>query len=244
MPLAQTRETIEFTMILKKPHDFVSRMPDQGDQHVWAGYPDECARFTAFADSLVGLLMDGRWYSRRFTHKRLAVVVDFFSKSQSQAESSLSHGWNGALEFPMGCINTVRGRAETNEQNALIERHLSLIATGYTMRQFLRSVSERLIDGRTCNDRFCKICVLRWPRDLAMTIAFFAKLRHSTVHLFSRWQPSQTLTAVLRSEGLELRWIPLAAIPSVDLEINRHYSIWDGTRAQHSDFVKRFWGPS
>jgi hypothetical protein len=79
---------------------------------------------------------------------------------------------------------------------------------------------------------------------LAMALAFFSNLRHSRVHLFSRWEPSSTLTTVLRSEGLELHWIPIDAIPPPDLHANRFYSIWDGTRDQYQDFVRRHWGPS
>jgi hypothetical protein len=228
---------------LKRVHDYVSPVPDDGGDHVWAGYPDESSRFISFADSLAGFVLDGRWSARPFTQKRLAIVVDFFSNTQAQAESSLTHGWNGASEFPLGVINTVRSRAETNEQNALIERHVTFIATGYPMHRFLKKMVEKLLDSRTCRLPLCTICAARWPRDLAMAIALFRGLGHSTVHLISRWKPSETLTTVLRSEGIVLSWTALDSIPSEELQVNRYYSIWDGTIKQRKDFKRRFWGP-
>jgi hypothetical protein len=77
-----------------------------------------------------------------------------------------------------------------------------------------------------------------------MTLSIFSKTGFRTIHLFSRWQPSPELRAVLREEDVEIQWNPLSSIPSADLEANRSYSIWDGTAAQHHDFVRSLWSPS
>jgi len=225
-------------------HDFLSKEPDVGGERTSAGYPDECLDFTSFAGSLAALVTEGQWLNNPFTQKRCAVIVDFFSQTQEEAQASLARGWNGAWEFPMGCVNTVRSRVETNEQNALIERHLSLIATGDTMRDFFWEVTERLLDAHSCKSPDCRVCKGRFPRDLAMVFAIFADLGFRTLYLFSQWEPSTALRNVLRQEGIEIQWNPLSAIPAADLEANRYYSIWDGTEKQYDDFMTRFWAPS
>ena len=225
-------------------HAFTSLEPDDGGARIAAGYPDECLDFTAFAGSLAALITDGEWLLQPFTQKRLAIVVDFASETQAEAEESLKRGWNGAWEFPTGCINTVRSRIEVNEQNARLERHLSIIATGDPMREFFWGVTEKLLDANSCREPNCAKCTIRFARDLAMTLSIFSKTGFSTIHLFSRWQPSPELRAVLREEDVEIQWNPLSSIPSPDLEANRRYSIWDGTALQYDDFMRRFWAPT
>jgi hypothetical protein len=225
-------------------HDFISHEPAENGARISAGYPDECLDFTAFAGSLAALITDGEWLLQPFTQKRLAIVVDFASETQAEAEDSLKRGWNGAWEFPTGCVNTVRSRVETNEQNARIERHLSLIATGDTMREFFWGVTEKLLDANSCSKPDCVRCKMRFTRDLAMTFSIFSKSGFQTIHLFSKWQPSSELRAVLRAEDVEIQWSPLSAIPSPDLEANRYYSIWDGTARRHDDFMQHLWAPS
>jgi|SRR5580698_754330 hypothetical protein len=227
-----------------RAHDFMSSEPDMGRERISAGYVDECLDFTTFAGSLAALVTDGEWLIQPFTQKRLAIIVDFASKTQAEAEASLQHGWNGAWEFPIGCVNTVRSRVETNEQNAWIERHISLIATGDTMRDFFWDVTERLLDSHSCKNPECRVCKGRFQRDLALTLTIFADLGFSTLYLFSHWEPSQELRKVLRNEQIEIQWNPLTAIPPADLEANRFYTIWDGTEKQYADFITRFWAPS
>jgi hypothetical protein len=190
------------------------------------------------------LITDGEWRIQPFTQKRLAIVVDFASETQADAEASLKCGWNGAWEFSMGCVNTVRSRIETNEQNARIERHVALIAPGDTMREFFWGVTEKLLDANSCNKPDCARCKMRFTRDLAMTFSIFSKSGFPTIHLFSNWQPSPELRALLRAEDVEIQWNPVSAIPSSDLEANRYYSIWDGTAGRHDDFMQRLWAPS
>jgi hypothetical protein len=226
-------------------HDFVSTAPDAGGEHISAGYPDECLDFTSFASSIAALVTDGEWLLQPFTQKMLAIVVDFASHSEEEAEASLAKGWNGAWEFPIGSINTVRSRVETNAQNALIERHLAFIATGETMRDFFWNVGEKLLDTHSCKDPDCIACRGRFPRDLAMALTLLADGSNlQTVHLFSKWEPSARLRAVLESDDVLVQWNPLSAIPSADLEENRYYTIWDGTESQYLDFLNRFWAPS
>lgn len=227
-----------------RAHNFISQEPGDDGARIAAGYPDECLDFTAFAGSLAALITDGEWLLQPFTQKRLAIVVDFASETQAEAEDSLKRGWNGAWEFPTGSINTVRSRVETNEQNARIERHLSLIATDDTMREFFWGVTEKLVDANSCREPNCAKCTIRFARDLAMTMSIFSSSGFRTIHLFSRWQPSPELRAVLREEDVAIQWNPLSSIPSSDLEANRQYSIWDGTAAQYDDFMRRFWAPS
>ena len=225
-------------------HDFISNAPDVGGERISSGYPDECMDFATFSGSLAALVTDGEWIVQPFTQKRTAVILDFASDTEAEAEESLQRGWNGAWEFPIGCVNTVRSRIETNEQNARIERHLSLVATGDTMREFYWGVVEKLLDPHSCKDPDCRVCKGRFERDLALTMVIFADLGFSTIYLFSRWQPSARLREVLRKEQIEIQWNPLSAIPSGDLEANRYYSIWDGTQKQYEDFIQRFWAPS
>jgi hypothetical protein len=144
----------------------------------------------------------------------------------------------------MGCINTVRSRVEENEQNARLERHIALIATGDTMREFFWGVTEKLLDANSCREPNCAKCTIRFARDLAMTLSIFSKTGFRTIHLFSRWQPSPELRAVLREEDVEIQWNPLSSIPPADLEANRWYSIWDGTAARYHDFMRSLWSPS
>lgn len=225
-------------------HRFISNAPDIGGERISAGYPDECLDFSTFAGSLAALVTDGAWLVQPFTQKRTAVIIDFASETEAEAEESLQRGWNGAWEFPMGCVNTVRSRVETNEQNARIERHLSLIATGDTTREFYWSVTEKLLDSHSCRDPKCRVCKGRFQRDLAMAMVILADLGFATIYLFSRWQPSVGLREMLRKEQIEIQWNPLSAIPRADLDANRYYSIWDGTQKQYEEFIERFWAPS
>ena len=139
----------------------------------------------------------------------------------------------------MGVVNTIHSRTETNEQNALIERHLCLIATGITMREFRWNVAEKLLDTHSCKDRNCRVCTLRFPRDLALVAAILsdgASLK--TINLFSKWAPSYPLEAKLKADEISIAWHPLSDIPSAHLEANRRYSIWDGNEA-HTQRVSR-----
>jgi hypothetical protein len=118
---------------------FLSARPDDGGERRSHGYPDECYALTTFADSLVALAYEGVWIMQApIVDLRNAIVVDFVSESQAHAESSIAHGWNGPWELPMGAVNTVYGRRETNEQNALIERHMLLLGTAMTIGDFHR----------------------------------------------------------------------------------------------------------
>ena len=225
-------------------HDYVSSAPDVGGEHFSVGYPEECLDFTSFGGSLGALVTDGEWLLQPFTQKDLALIVDFASDTEEEAEQSLARGSNGAWEFPTGNVNTVRSRVETNAQNARIERHLSLITTGQPMREFFWKVVEKLLDEHSCKDPACRVCKDRFPRDLAMVFTLLADLGLKTIYLFSKWQPSEKLRSILDAENITIQWNPLSAIPQADLEANRYYSIWDGTEKQYQDFMAHFWEPS
>jgi hypothetical protein len=229
---------------LVNAHDFLSSQPSDRGERFAIGYPDECRDFTLFADSLAALLTDGEWLIQPFTQKMQAIVVDFVSEREAEAEASLPHGWNGATEFPMGVVNTVHSRVETNEQNARIGRHLCLLATGFTLRDFHWQVVEKLLDTHSCREPGCKVCELRFSRDLSLTFTLLADgLGLDTVTLFSKWEPSAKLREALAAENIQLVWRPLSDIPAADLEANRYYSIWDGTEMQCRDFLQTFWSP-
>ncbi|MHB8462938.1 MAG: hypothetical protein ACYDA1_09845, partial [Vulcanimicrobiaceae bacterium] len=198
-------------------HEFLSSVPDTGGERISAGYPDECSDFLSFGASLGALVTQGEFLLQPCTQKRLAIVVDFYSQTQAEAEASLEHGWNGALQFPTGNVNTIRSREETNEQNARIERHISFIATGDTMRDFYWNVIEKLLDGHSCDDSNCRICEGRFPRDLALALTVLADgLKLKSIYLFSQWEPSATLRETLGESGIALQWNPLLAIPKDD----------------------------
>jgi hypothetical protein len=220
-------------------HDFLVKGADDGTEHLWHGYPDECFAMTSFADSLVGyILRNGWWVQQPVTVVRKAMVVDFVSERQAQAEASLPHGWNGSWEFPMGIVNTVYARTETNEQNARIDRHLTLIATSMTHEDFHKKVGEKLLDVHTCPDKKnCKTCKGRISRGLADVFQLLAAgTGESEVHLFSNWAPSSELRQVLRADGVRLVHHQLFKIPFADRNANRSYHIWDGTEDQGHEF--------
>jgi hypothetical protein len=228
-------------------HDVLNVLvPDNGSEHLWHGYPDECFSFSSFADSPVALILYGEWgIQPPITVVRKAIIVDFASDRQAQAEVSLGHGWNGAWEFPMGVANTVHSRLETNEQNAKICRHLSVIGTAMTNEDFFRAVGEKLLDVHSCHIKSCKICSGRMRRGLADVCQILSSgMKESEVHLFAKWTPSDDLVELLRSDGITLVAHPLARIPSRAIEANRCYHIWDGTEQQGHEFREAIWAPS
>jgi len=185
-------------------HDFLNMLvPDDGSEHLWHGYPDECFSFSSFADSLVALILYGCWAIQPpITIVRKAIIVDFVSDRETQADVSLSHGWNGAWEFPMGVANTVHGRVETNEQNAEISRHLCVIGTAMTHEDYFRAVGEKLLDVHSCPDKSCQICTTRTRRGLADVFQIQAGgTKESEVHLFAKWTPSKELIKPLRADA-------------------------------------------
>jgi hypothetical protein len=224
---------------------FLSTVPDDGTEHRSHGYPDECYSLTTFADSLVALAYEGVWILQPpIVDLRNAIIVDFISQTESQAEASIQHGWNGAWELPMGGVSTVYGRSETNEQNALIERQMLFLGTAMTMGDFQRQVIEKLVDSHSCNVEHCPICAGRFSRGLSEAFQILADgTNQRAVHLFSIWRPSDSLQEKLGADEIEIRWHDLSEISAPDLEANRRYSIWDGTPAQAADFLSAFWGP-
>jgi hypothetical protein len=227
-------------------HDFLNTLvPDDGSEHLWHGYPDECFSFSSFADSLVALILYDAWgIQPPITVVRKAIVVDFVSERQAQAEASLGHGWNGAWEFPMGVANTVHSRVETNEQNAEICRQLSVIGTAITNDDFFHAVGEKLLDVHSCQDKSCNICTTRATRGLADVFQILATgTKESEVHLFAKWTPGSDLIEPLRADGITIVAHPLSEIPSRALEANRCYHIWDGTEQQAHEFREAIWAP-
>ena len=226
-------------------HAFLaSPQPDTVEERIWHGYPDECHSLTTFADSLVALAWGRGWYVQPpMVDYRNAIVVDFASSTQGEAEASIARGWNGAWEFPMGAVNTVASRAEINAQNARIERHLTLIGTAMRQAEFQESVITELLDRRTHPD--CDSCRLRPNRTLADVFSLLASgTGQAAVQLFSKWEPSQTLRDSLTTSGVTLVRHPLDAIPRDDLEANRYYHIWDGTPLQAEEFRRTVWAPA
>jgi hypothetical protein len=225
---------------------FLTSTVDDGQEHRSHGYPDECYSLTTFSDSLVALAYEGiRIMQPPIVGLRNAIIVDFVSKTQSHAESSLLHKWNGAWELPMGAVNTVYGRRETNEQNAVIERHMLFIGTAMTMGDFHRLVIERLLDSHSCADPNCKICKTRFSRGLAESFQILADgTEQAAVHLFSSWLPNEELVSKLAADSIEIRHHPLSQIPREDLAANRAYSIWDGSPAQADAFLRTVWAPA
>ena len=210
-------------------HHFLSSMPDVEGRRVFVGYPDECHDFTLFAGALAALITDGEWSINPWAlYADLAIAIDFVSETETDAEASLEDGWYGASELPMGSVNTIQSRVEINEQNARYARHLTLVATGQKMRDFQRKAREGLLGARSLAD------ALRFLTTAADV---------STVHLFSKWQPKQGI----REEGAlgtaGIVWRPLSAIPKHDLEANRRWSSWHGSKPQSDDFLNRFWSP-
>jgi hypothetical protein len=233
--------------LLKRPELYLAApAPDAGAEHLWHGYPDECYSFTSFADSLVALAWGYGWYPQPpYVRLRNAMIVDFASQSEAEAEASIATGWNGAWEFPMGTVATVRERIEVNAQNARLTRHLTLIATGMPIDEFHHDVIEPLLDPHTCPHPSCGTCKRRGARrleDVFVTLGDGTGQR--AVQLFSAWRPSAKLLARADAAGIEIRQHPLDEIPGEDLEANRHYHLWDGTPLQAQQFRKTVWAPA
>jgi hypothetical protein len=227
-------------------HDFLNtRVPDDGSKHLWHGYPDECFSFTSFVDSLVGLLVCGGWFIQPpITIVRKAIVIDFVSEREAQAESSLAHRWSATWEFPMGTTTTKHSRVEVNEQNAKLGRHLTLIGSAMTHEDFFHAVGEKLLDHHNCTDPSCTICATRIKRRLADVFQILASgTMQSEVHLFSRYKPSPAIIEPLRADGIALIAHDLDEIPLHDLEANQYYHLWDGTEDQGHEFRKAVWAP-
>jgi hypothetical protein len=229
-----------------KGHTYLTDVADIDGERRFHGYPDECYSLTTFCDSLIALAYEGVWLMQApIVDLRNAFVVDFVSDTESHAEASLQHGWNGAWELPMGAASTVYGRRETNEQNALIERHLLFAGTGMTNGDFHRQVVEKLLDLHTCRDAHCVTCQVRFSRGLPEAFQLLADgTEQSRVELFSKWKPSRSLLERLRQDEIEIRWHDLSEIAVADLEANRTYSIWDGSVAQDAAFLADVWAPA
>ena len=219
---------------------------DAGEGHFWHGYPDECYSFTTFADSLVALAWGHGWYMQPpIVNLRNAIVVDFASDTEEEAEASIAGGWNGAWEFPMGTATTVAAVSDVNSQNIRIARQMAFIGTAMRQDEFHGAVIEPLLDEHTCPDRPCTICAKRPHRGLAQA---FEQLASGTeqcgIQLFSRWKPSPKLRAFLRSNGVRINHHSVSLIPQEDFEANRSYHIWTGTPLQAEQFRKTVWAPA
>jgi hypothetical protein len=225
---------------------FAGPAPDDGAAHLWHGYPDECYSFTSFADSLVALAWGHGWYAQPpYVTLRNAMIVDFESASEEEAEASIAGGWNGAWEFPFGAAATVHRRVEIDEQNARIWRHLAVITTGMPMEDFHAGVIEPLLDARMCPEPECDACKRRGARHLEdVFVALADGSDQSAVHLFSAWEPSRKLMVLADAAGVDIRHHRLGEIPKDDLEANRSYHIWDGTPQQAERFRRAIWAPA
>src|ERR1700683_1768186 len=106
------------------------------------------------------------------------------------------------------------------------------------MRDFFWNAGEKLLDGHSCHDATCKVCLGRFPRDLTQVFHIFASGVGAVVfHLFSKWHPSEKLLRQLAEAHLRVAWRNLSDIPAPDLEANRAYSIWDGPGPQIQDWL-------
>ena len=228
-----------------RAHAFIAAPQiDTDEERMWHGYPDECYSLTTFADSLVALAWGHGWYMQPpMVDLRNAIVVDFASETEAEAEASIATGWNGAWEFPMGVVNTVASRVETNAQNACIERHITLIGTAMRQEEFRETVIDQLFDARVHPG--CKECSQRPHRTLADILSIPAYgTDQAGIQLFSKWEPSEELRAALQRKSFRLIAHPLSSIPTEDLEANRFYHIWDGTPLQAEEFRRAVWAPA
>ena len=227
-------------------HDFLSGADSEDAEIRWHGYPDEGYSLTTFADSLVAHAYGFGWVMQPpMVDSREALIVDFASATQAEAEKSLQTAWNGPWELPMGAVNTVASRAAINSQNTRIERQLLLIGTGMTIHDFHRQVIEKLLDRHSCEDPSCAICLKRQLRKIADVFKILAYgINNVSLHLYAKWKPSKALRSKLLEYGLEVKSHRLGEIPAPDLEANRYYTSWGGTEAQEQDFLKTVWAPA
>ena len=227
-------------------HTFIARdRPDTSDTPVFHGYPDECYAYAAFADSLVALSWGEGWRQQPpIVSLRTAIVVDFASETEQDAQASIGESWNGVWELPMGATSTLQACVELDAQNERSTRHLALIATSISHGDFERRVTRELVDSRTCNKKGCDVCANRADRDLADVLRILANgTGQSAVQLFSNWQPSDALQTKLDDANIAIVHHALRSIPAADLEANRSYHVWGGTPLQGQEFRRAIWTP-
>ena len=71
-------------------HDFLSGADSEDAEIRWHGYPDEGYSLTTFADSLVAHAYGFGWVMQPpMVDSREALIVDFASATQAEAERSL-----------------------------------------------------------------------------------------------------------------------------------------------------------
>jgi hypothetical protein len=227
-------------------HRFTARaQPDVDATPAFHGYPDECYAYAAFAASLVGLAHGDEWRQQPpIASSRCAIVVDFASSSEREAQASIKDSWSGVWELSMGAVSTLQQCEEFDAQNERSTRHLALIATGMSQGDFERRVTKELLDARTCATKHCEICAGRPDRDLADVLRILANgTEQNLIHLFSRWEPSDALRRRLQVADVRIERTPLGAIPAAELEANRRYHVWGGTPLQAREFLQSVWTP-
>ena len=135
-------------------------------------------------------------------------------------------------------------RVETNEQNAKIGRHLSLIGTAMTNEDFFRAAGEKLLDVHSYHDPLCKFCRTRTRRALPDVFEILVTgTEQSEVHLIAAWIPSDDLLHPLAADGITIVAHSLDVIPRRAVEANHFYHIWDGTEQQGHEFRGAIWAP-
>ena len=135
-------------------------------------------------------------------------------------------------------------RVETNEQNAKIGRHLSLIGTAMRDEDFFRAAGEKLLDVHSYHDPLCKFCRTRTRRALPDVFEILVTgTEQSEVHLIAAWIPSDDLLHPLAADGITIVAHSLDVIPRRAVEANHFYHIWDGTEQQGHEFRGAIWAP-
>lgn len=216
---------------------------DSGAPYICIGYPDECNSFADFARYLTVLAGGERWYCPpTCPPPPSAILLDFLSDTEAEADTSVGTSWCAPDGLHLGTFTTTSTEEDINEQNERKSRHRTMIATALDQNTFQFMVLSRVLDARSCPELNCTKCQGRLPRSVADVIhALVQGTGVSSVHLFSKWDPSATLRHLAERDEIELVHFPLSVIPGNLLDKHRHYTTWYGTPLQAAEFRKVRW---
>lgn len=129
-----------------------------------------------------------------------------------------------------------------NSQNVRVERHLTFFCSTLTQRHCAELLG-RFLNGEGSDEDGNEVNTSHWTlADGFKALSLAAD--NSFVHLFSTWLPSEALRERIDRDDYYLIHHPLAEIPVEDLDMNRRYHRWMGTKRQAKTFRAALWAPA
>src|SRR5215469_12935164 len=110
----------------------------------FTGYPDEWLMYQAFADSLMMFAHNGRWRGvAPLAYFPCAVVIDYRTSSEEDAEALLGFGWTASRENSLQTDEIYSWRG-VNAENFECRRELAVVFSGISYPHFISLVCSRL----------------------------------------------------------------------------------------------------